>query len=388
MRRRVFIQSAAAASAALGWPATRAFSAWRSPSPYRNLLVLVELKGGNDGLNTVVPFQQESYYALRPHLAVAREQVLQLDPRIGLHPSLQPLLALWQAGELAIVQGLGYPSPNLSHFRSIEIWDTASRADEYLEQGWLGRLFLQAQAPREFARDGVVVGGEDLGPLNGVGSRVLALADTEHFLQQARVAAPLEHPSHAALRNIAANERDIVQAAAGSNGGHVFLTQFPGTEFGGAIRTASQVIASQAGVTVIKLTLHGFDTHSNQAGTHARLLQVLADGLVALKHALVELGRWDSTLVMTYAEFGRQPRQNLSGGTDHGTAAAHFLAGGRIKGGLYGPVPALDRLDGNGNLPFAIDFRTLYATVLERWWSMDSANVLHGRFRALDVIRA
>jgi uncharacterized protein (DUF1501 family) len=148
------------------------------------------------------------------------------------------------------------------------------------------------------------------------------------------------------------------------------------------------VIASQAGVTVIKLTLHGFDTHSNQAGTHARLLQVLADGLVALKHALVELGRWDSTLVMTYSEFGRRPRQNLSSGTDHGTAAAHFLAGGRIKGGLYGPVPALDRLDGNGNLPFAIDFRTLYATVLERWWGLDSANALNGRFRALDVIRA
>jgi uncharacterized protein (DUF1501 family) len=198
----------------------------------------------------------------------------------------------------------------------------------------------------------------------------------------------LEHSSHAALRRISAHERDIVQAAAGSNGGHVFRTEFPGTGFGAAIRTASHVIVSQAGVTVIKLTLHGFDTHSNQAGTHARLLQVLADGLVALKHALVELGRWDSTLVMTYAEFGRRPRQNLSSGTDHGTAAAHFLAGGRIKGGLYGPVPALDRLDGNGNLPFAIDFRTLYATVLERWWSMDSANVLHGRFRALDVIRA
>jgi uncharacterized protein (DUF1501 family) len=141
-------------------------------------------------------------------------------------------------------------------------------------------------------------------------------------------------------------------------------------------------------VAVIKLSLNGFDTHSNQAGTHARLLQTLADGLVALKHALIELGRWDSTLVMTYAEFGRRARQNLSGGTDHGSAAAHFLAGGRIKGGLYGPAPALDRLDGNGNLPFAIDFRELYATVLERWWGTDSVGPLRGRFRALDLVRA
>src|SRR5690606_18724829 len=115
-------------------------------------------------------------------------------------------------------------------------------------------------------------------------------------------------------------------------------------------------IASRAGVAAVKLSLNGFDTHSNQAGTHARLLQTLADGVAALKQALIELGRWDNTLVMTYAEFGRRPRQNASGGTDHGTASVHFLAGGRVNGGLYGAPPALDRLDATGNLPFAVDF--------------------------------
>lgn len=383
MQRREFIQSLAGASLAVLAPQVRA-----DASPYRHLLILIELKGGNDGLNTVVPFADPNYYALRPRLAVARDQVLQLDARVGLHPSLAPLMALWQAGELAIVQGVGYPTPNLSHFRSIEIWDTASQSDEYLEQGWLSRVFAQAPAPREFAAEAVVIGAQELGPLGGVGARVVALTDTERFLSQARLAVPSEHGGSDALRHILRIERDIVQAAARLNAGHVFRTGFPRTGFGAAVRSASQVLASRAGVAAVKLSLNGFDTHSNQAGTHARLLQTLAAGLIALKDALVELDRWDSTLVMTYAEFGRRARQNLSGGTDHGTAAVHFVTGGRIKGGLYGAAPVLDRLDGNGNLPFAVDFRELYATVLERWWGMDSVGPLKGRFRGLDLLRA
>ncbi len=384
MDRRDFIRAVAALPLAL--PAAGA-SAQASASPYRNLLVLVELKGGNDGLNTVVPYADEAYYALRPRLAIARDQVLQLDERAGLHPGLEPLLSLWQAGELAIVQGIGYPSPNLSHFRSIEIWDTASKSDQYLEEGWLSRTFRHSPVPRAFAADAVVIGAHDLGPLAGVGPRVIALADTERFLQQARLASPREQTGNAALRHLMRVEHDIVQAAQRLNAGHVLDTEFPRTGFGAAMRTASQVVAARAGVATIKVSLNGFDTHSNQAGTHARLLQTLAQGLIALKQALVELGRWDTTLVMTYAEFGRRPRQNLSGGTDHGTAGVHFVAGGRVKGGLYGPPPALDRLDGGGNLAFAIDFRELYATALERWWGIDSAAALNGRFRPLDLIR-
>jgi len=358
------------------------------PGSYRNLLVLIELKGGNDGLNTVVPYADESYYSLRPQLAIPRDQVIQLDEHTGLHTALKPLLPLWQPGELAIVQGLGYPSANLSHFRSIEIWHTASRADEYLEDGWLSRVFRRSPVPGGYAADGVVVGSHDLGPLAGIGPRVIALANTERFLRQAHLANPVERGGSAALRHIARVERDIAKAASRFDARHEFRTEFPRTAFGDAVRTASQVIASRAGVAVVKLTLDGFDTHSNQAGTHARLLQTFAEGMVALRQALVELGRWDSTLVMTYAEFGRRPKQNQSGGTDHGTVNAHFLAGGRVKGGLYGAAPALDRLDGSGNPAFAVDFRQLYATVLERWWGMDSAALLGGRFGSLDVIKA
>ncbi|OGA24658.1 MAG: Twin-arginine translocation pathway signal sequence domain-containing protein [Betaproteobacteria bacterium RIFCSPLOWO2_02_FULL_67_26] len=386
MNRRDFLSTVGAATVASIVPASAL--AQRSPAGYANLLVLVELKGGNDGLNTVVPYSDSEYYALRPRLAVPRDQVLQLDGRAGLHPSLEPLMALWTRRELAVVQSVGYPGANLSHFRSIEIWDTASNSNEYLGEGWLARTFAAAPAPRSFAADGVVVGGAEMGPFAGAGTRAIALTDTQQFLRQARLAAPAGVARNGALSHILRVEQDIVQAAANLNGNHAFATEFPRTPFGNAVRTASQVIASKAGVAAVKISLNGFDTHSNQPGTHARLLKDLAEGLAALRSALAEAGRWESTLIMTYAEFGRRPRENRSSGTDHGTASTHFLLGGRVKGGLYGPPPGLSRLDGNGNLPFAVDFRDVYATVIERWWGVESARALKGRFASLDIVRA
>ena len=384
MKRRDFLSTLGAATVAAIAPVS-AF-AQRGAERYANLLVLVELKGGNDGLNTVVPYADPGYSALRPRLAVPRDQVLQLDQQTGFHPALEPLMAPWKSRELAVVQGVGYPDANLSHFRSIDIWDTASNSNEYLTDGWLARAFAVVPAPATFATDAVVVGGAEMGPLRG-GVRAIALANPEQFLRQARYAAPAGQARNAALHHILRVEENIAQAAARLNGNHTFATEFPAHPFGNAVRTAAQLVAGEAGVAAIKVALGGFDTHSGQPGRHAQLLKVLAEGLAALKSALVELGRWDSTLIMTYSEFGRRPRENLSNGTDHGTASAHIILGGRVKGGLYGLPPALSRLDGNGNLPFAVDFRDLYATVLERWWGVDSAGALKGRFAPLDVVR-
>jgi len=359
-----------------------------SAPAYGNLLILVELKGGNDGLNTVVPYAAPEYYSLRPRLGIPREQVLQLDAKTGLHPALQPLMPLWEAKELAVVQGLGYPNANLSHFRSIEIWDTASNSNEYLGEGWLGRTFAAAPAPRSYAADGVVVGSAELGPLAGPATRAIALTNTEQFIRQARLAGQGAQASAGALRHILKVESDIVQAAAGITGDYAFATEFPRTPFGNAVRTASQVIATRAGVAAIKISLNGFDTHSGQAPTQARLLKDLAEGLAALKGALVETGRWQSTLIATYAEFGRRPRENQSGGTDHGTSSVHFVLGGKVQGGLYGEAPALARLDGSGNLAHAVDFRQLYATVLQNWWGVDPHGALRGRYATLPLVRA
>ncbi|HUJ86672.1 MAG TPA: DUF1501 domain-containing protein [Burkholderiales bacterium] len=379
MKRRDFL---AATVSALVAPRL-AFAA----ADYRRLLILVELKGGNDGLNTVVPYADAAYYALRPRLAIAREAVLQLDARCGLHPALEPLMPLWRAGELALVQGVGYPHPNLSHFRSIEIWDTASGSAQYLQDGWLARAFAAAPVPGSFAADGVVVGSNDMGPLAGGGARALTLNDPDQFLRRARLVQPEGSSANAALAHILEVEAGIAQAAARLAPDVPLRTVFPSGPFGNALRTAAELAANRSGVAAVRVTLDGFDTHQNQLPRQQRLLAELAAGLAALKAGLLEIGRWDSTLVLTYAEFGRRPQENGSLGTDHGTASAHFVLGGRVRGGLYGAAPELGALEG-GNLRYAVDFRQLYATVLERWWGLDAARALGGRFAPLALLRA
>lgn len=362
--------------------------AWaQTPNRYQNLLILIELKGANDGLNTVVPYSDPAYATLRPRIRLARDTLLQLSEREALHPALKPLLALWESKELAVVQGLGYPQPNLSHFRSIEIWDTASKADEYLSQGWLARTFADLPTPKSFAADGIIVGSNDMGPLSG-SPRAITLADTASFLRNARLASAGEDSRNAALKHILAVESEIVHAANKLNTNVTFKTVFPANAFGNQVRTAAQLIASKAGIACIRLSLGSFDTHANQLGTHANLLTTLADGISALKSALLELNRWNETLVMTYAEFGRRPKENQSGGTDHGTANVHFVAGGKVAGGIYGEAPKLNQLDGNGNLAFAVDFRSQYATVIDGCWGGNAAKVLGGKFERMNWLKA
>jgi uncharacterized protein (DUF1501 family) len=387
MDRRGFLKNLTLVPLA-GYAGTLAFAA-APAARYDNLLVLIELKGGNDGLNMVVPYADPSYYRLRPKIAIERGLVLQLSQAAGLHPALSALMPAWEARELAVVQGIGYPQPNLSHFRSIEIWDTASASGEYLHQGWLSRAFAQAHPPAAFAADGVLIGSSDLGPLAGGRTRAIALANAQQFARQAGlVAAPeIKVASNVALSHILKVEDDIVDAAHKLAGSYPFTTDFPQHQFGKSVKTACEVIAGQGGVAALRITLSGFDTHSNQAATQARLLKELAEGLASLRSALIEIKRWNSTLVMTYAEFGRRAQENLSKGTDHGTANAHLVLGGAVKGGFYGEPPALNRLDGNGNLTFAVDFRSLYATVLEQWWGLPSREILGGRFAQLELLK-
>jgi len=379
--RRDFLKAAALAPFA----GTGAFAAVLE-QPSRKLLILVELRGGNDGLNSVVPYSDPLYASLRPRIAVARDQVVQLTEKTGLHPSLEKLQPRWEARELAIVQGVGYPQPNLSHFRSIEIWDTASKSDEYLDAGWLARAFEQSPSPASFAADGVVVGAGSMGPLAGNAARCIALADPAQFLRNARLARGEGETRNPALAHILRVERDVRASAEKLTAGRRFDTPFPAGAFGNAVNTAAQLATNESGVAVVRLSLGSFDTHANQLGTHANLLRQLAEGIEALRAALVEARRWDTTVIATYAEFGRRPRENQSGGTDHGTASAHLVTGGSVKGGLYGAAPALDRLDGDGNLPHAVDFRGYYATFLERWWGIDSKAVLGGRFATLPIL--
>lgn len=407
MKRRDFLTASAMAATSLWLPSAARAQASRDlrdahdAHRYDNLLILVELKGGNDGLNTVIPYADPLYARYRQNIGIARGQALQLDERTALHPSLAPLMPMWREHELAIVQGVSYAKPNLSHFRSIEIWDTASRSDEYLREGWLTRAFASAPVPSGFAADALVLGSAEMGPLSN-GARAIALVNPAQFARDSRFVTPVAlKERNPALAHILDVENDIVHAADQLRpraGNYALKTAFPQGAFGASIKTAMQALASgdtargtpmpDKGVAAIRLTLNGFDTHQNQPQRHADLLRQFAEGMVAMRAALVELGRWNRTLIVTYAEFGRRVRENQSRGTDHGTASAHFVAGGRVAGGLYGEAPQLARLDGNGNLPVSVDFRQIYATVLGPWWGLDAQAVLQQRFDTLPLLRA
>lgn len=382
--RRQLLSLGGLAFPALGWAQAAASAAGR-------VLVLVELKGGNDGLNTVVPYAHPAYAQLRPSLALKADEVLRLDGALGLHPSLAPLISMWEKRELAVLLGLGYPQPNLSHFRSIEIWDTASRSTEYLDEGWVARAMSAGlRDSARFTTEGVAIGSASLGALTG--ANAVSLTNPEAFVTQARLVRPAAVQGNAALEHVLRVESGVLQAADGLRGqGTVALTtEFPSHNFGQSVRATCQIVAGQkgkGGVPVFHLTHGSFDTHRGQLGTHANLLKQLAEGLAALKAGLVEAGAWERTLIVTYSEFGRRARQNQSGGTDHGTAAPHFVMGGAVRGGRFiGSMPDLDRLDGNQNLVHTADFRQLYATIARRWWGVNPEPVVRGTFDLLPFL--
>lgn len=358
---------------------------------YQRLLILVELKGGNDALNMLVPYADPLYYELRPRIAIKRDDVLTVSKQAGLHPAMQSIMPVWQDGELALVQGLGYAQPNLSHFRSIEIWDTASASDEYLPNGWLARTFGATPPPKSFAADGVLIGSNDMGPMLGVGPRAIVLSSPEQFLRQAKLASSASKDGNSALAHLRKVDQDVVDAAnrlESSSMGKNLRTEFPSGPFGNTVKSACRVLASGGKVAALRLTQTGYDTHRNQPDIHANLLKSLSEGLAALRSGLQELNLWDNALIMTYAEFGRRVKENGSNGTDHGTAATHLVMGGDVKGGLYGDAPRLDQLDREGNLKSTTDFRRLYATAIQGWWGLNAESVLQGKFAPLDILRS
>jgi uncharacterized protein (DUF1501 family) len=388
MLRRDFLKAITAGISVALLP-SRIFAALNNSSgQYSNLLILVELKGGNDGMNTVIPFTNSAYYQLRPKIAIARDTVLQLSQSIGLNPALQALMPIWHAKELAVLQGVGYPDASLSHFRSIEIWDTASKANEYLEDGWLGRTFEKMPPPQDFAADGVVMGSPEIGPMLGSTARTIVMADEAQFKRQAKLASHADQAGNKAMQHVLRIENDILQAASKLGGDVILKTEFPIHAFGKVCKNACQLAAQTSPVAAIRLTLTGFDTHQNQVGAQTNLLKQLAEGLSALRAGLIETNRWNSTLIMTYAEFGRRAKENQSGGTDHGTANMHFALGGKVRGGLLGEYPNLNSLDGVGNVRHTVDFRSAYASVLQQWWGADSLAVLGGNFKPLELIKA
>jgi len=338
------------------------------------ILLLVELKGGNDGLNTLIPYADPRYHKLRPSLGVARERTLQLDEHVGLHENLVPLMESWTVGDLAIVQGVGYANPNRSHFRSIEIWDTASAASQTLSEGWVARAFEGSRLPQGLGVDSIVIDTNSL-PMMGPELRTIVMQDAESFLRQAKAmkgTAGISDGGNPALRHLLA-VRDEVNAAAAGLSDKLRSAQRPaqeyaaGTPFGRQLDLATRVITAGVPVVAVKVALGGFDTHARQAPVHEPLLSALANGLATFRRNMIAAGRWDDVVLMTYSEFGRRARQNASDGTDHGTAGPLFVMGGKVKGGLHGVQPSLGDLQ-DGDLRHSVDFRDVYSTLARGCW--------------------
>ena len=373
-----------------------------APEKDRSILVLVQLAGGNDGLNTLIPFEDPDYYRLRPTLGIAKEKVLRASDTLGLHPSCGALHGLLQDGKLAIVQNVGYPNPNRSHFRSTEIWETASKSEEFAATGWIGRFLDNACAgvPAD-AHDPLAVHissgvpqsflGESPHPTFGLapgGGNRRENEETRRLLET-MVSKPAEGGENSnatflkqTLMDTLVTEKKVQRVLGEYRPGAG--VNYPGNPFAASLRSVAALISAGLPTRVYFVSLSGFDTHSNQLAQQANLLTQLSDGLAAFQKDL-ESRRLDGQVTtMTFSEFGRRPSENESRGTDHGTAAPLIILGSRLKGGLHGTPPSL-KLAKNQDLTFSTDFRRVYATALERWLDCPAEKVLGGKFETLPI---
>jgi len=339
-------------------------------------LVLIELAGGNDGLNTVIPITDPAYRGLRPRIGISRTQTLTLDADTGLHPSMRGLTRLWEAGDLGIVEGVGYPNPNRSHFRSIEIWHAGQGAASKERDGWIAQAFASG-APMGTDADGLLIGGS-MGPLRGAG-RFTALENEETFLDTLQNLESAPHAVRPQETSALAHVLDTYESAQITGTtianrlerGAMRDFDFPDGDLGEQLRAVARLLDAGVEVPVFKVVHEGFDTHDNQPERHAELLAQLSDGIWAFSRAAHAMGRWNDIAVVTYSEFGRTARENGSEGTDHGTAAPVFVAGGSVRGGFSGARVDLTRLYRN-DLVHTTDYRALYEGLLTGLWSIES----------------
>lgn len=368
----------------------------KSPDNDR-VLVIIQLSGGNDGLNTVIPYRNDLYYKARPTIAVDKSKVLPIADEIGFNPAFSSMKQLYDEGLLTIINGIGYPNPDRSHFRSMDIWHTASNADQYVETGWIGRYLDATCAGSDCLHPYDAIEVDDTLSLSMKGSRVkgLAVSNPQKLYQQTRdpylnsvaIAQPADDHENVAylyktLRETVSSSEYIYDKA------KIYRTKaiYPQTELGEKLKTVAQMIVSRVGANVFYVSLSGFDTHVAQNVQQSRLLKMYADALQIFTQDLKQNNCLNNTLVMTFSEFGRRVKQNASNGTDHGTANNLFLTGGNLKNpGVYNPLPDLQHLD-NGDLKFSIDFRRVYATLLEKWLQADPAQILSSRFEPLAIV--
>jgi uncharacterized protein (DUF1501 family) len=361
------------------------------------VLVVVQLTGGNDGLNTVVPFREDAYYRARPKLALPADRLLKLDDQFGLHPAMTGLRDLVEKGRFSIVHGVGYPTPNRSHFESMDVWHSCQQKTRREREGWIGRWAAGLGAKNSGEDSPAIHFGKEVQPL-ALAHRRIAIPSIDSMDRfRLRVDLPAASQEEAAVPNDAGQE-DLVgfleastetALRASARISEAFaretdLNDFPGHPFGQKLKAIARLIAVGATTRVYYVTLDGFDTHSQQPAAHEGLLRQWSEGVSALVRQMEAIGQADRVLVMSFSEFGRRVAENASEGTDHGAAAPMFFAGASLRQLHLGQPPSLESLD-DGDLMHQVDFRSVYAGVLEGWLRTPSRMVLGGDYEPTEL---
>lgn len=399
MERRDFLRKAALASGAFMIPAfLKPLEALgqNNLSGYKNL-VIIQLSGGNDGLNTIIPFGNDIYYQKRKTIAINQPDIIKLNDMQGLNPNLSALKEIYDQGWMSIINSVGYPNPDRSHFRSMDIWQTASDSNQFLTTGWIGR-YLDANC-QNCKTPYTALEVDDTLSLAVKGEKLkgIAVQDPNKLYQITREPffkdlvhehgdANLNEDNLGYLYKTMIETYSSAEYIQKTSQTYNVTATYPTTPFGNQLKTVSKFINSGLQTRVYYVSLSGFDTHVGQQNQQGRQLKIYADAVAAFIKDLKQTNKLDDTLIMTFSEFGRRVEQNASNGTDHGTANNVLLFGGKLKNaGIFNNAPDLTQLD-QGDLKYEIDFRDIYATLLDKWLNVDSSLVLNSNFSRLNFV--
>jgi uncharacterized protein (DUF1501 family) len=413
-RRRMLAGSAAAfgglwLAPRSGWPGLRLFGPFGAAAgdTAPKTLVVLQLTGGNDGLSMVVPYGDDAYYQNRETIGIDRATVLPIDRYRGLHPALKRLKSIYDQGRLAIVEGCGYPNPVRSHFKSMDIWQAASERGRYAGEGWIGRL-ARAAWPTETSAELVVHIGSGAPfsvysashPAIAFGSPevykwfAIKTSDLEAYRRAGHAEAPAETSGEGEgsarvldrLRGVLSEAQESSLRVRRAATSYVPKVPYPGNLVGNSLRAAAALIDARVGTRVLSVELMGFDSHNNQRNQHDARMRELDEALGAFLQDLHGTPAGANVVVVVFSEFGRRVHENGSGGTDHGVAGPMLVAGTNVKGGVYGRHPSLTDLD-EGDLKHTTDFRSVYGTVVEKWFGAKQEPVLGQRYPVLGMLR-
>jgi uncharacterized protein (DUF1501 family) len=397
IKRREFLQVGSLATASFMVPKfLKAFEGGRFVPPGNKVVVVLQLSGGNDGLNTVIPVRNDIYYRSRPKLGIQRANALSLTGEAGLHPALTSFADAFHEGSLGILNNVGYPNPDRSHFRSMDIWHTASKSSEYLHSGWIGR-YLDAQCsgcdkPTQaleiddvlsLALKGEKEAGLALkdprrlfGTSNEKFFKDIASHQTNHHDEQ-----PIEYLYKTMAKTVSSADYIFKQSRMNPS-----KATYPNTELGKSLHTIASLIFSDINTKVYYVSLGSFDTHVGQEAKQQRLFKEMNDAVGAFLKDLKTNNRFNDVLLFTFSEFGRRVSQNASGGTDHGTANnMFFISGGLKEKGILNALPDLNDLE-EGDLKYKVDFKNVYSTLLNKWLAADDAKILGHNHEKLSFI--